>query len=62
MTYLGADDLPAGAAGDRFRAALARPGILQIPGTHNGQAALQARNAGFDALARGATQRLVVEM
>jgi len=50
MTYLVADDLPAGTAGDRFRAALARPGILQIPGTHNGQAALQAKAAGFDAL------------
>jgi methylisocitrate lyase len=29
---------------------LARPGILQLPGVHNGVAALQARAAGFDAL------------
>ena len=50
MTYLVADDLPAAPAGERFRAALARPGILQIPGTHNGQAALQAQAAGFSAL------------
>ncbi len=50
MTYLVADDLPVGAPGERFRALLARPGILRLPGTHNGMAALQARAAGFDAL------------
>jgi methylisocitrate lyase len=50
MTYLVADDLPTGHAGDRFRALLARDGILQIPGAHNGQAALQAKRAGFDAI------------
>ena len=50
MTYLIADDLPHAPAGDRFRALLARPGILQIPGAHNGMAALQARAAGFDAV------------
>jgi methylisocitrate lyase len=50
MTYLVAADLPTAPAGDRFRALLARPGILQLPGAHNGQAALQARAAGFDAL------------
>ncbi len=50
MTYLVADDLPTGHAGDRFRALLARPGILQLPGSHNGQAALQAKAAGFEAL------------
>src|SRR5271168_1286218 len=50
MTYLVADDLPAMPAGDRFRALLARPGILQLPGAHNGQAALQAKAAGFDGL------------
>jgi methylisocitrate lyase len=50
MTYLVADDLPAGHAGDRFRALLERPQILQMPGTHNGQAALQACAAGFEAL------------
>ena len=50
MTYLVADDLPVAPAGDRFRALLNRPGILQIPGTHNGHAGLQAKAAGFDAL------------
>lgn len=50
MTYLVADDLPTGAPGERFSALLARGGILQIPGAHNGMAALQARNAGFSAL------------
>ena len=42
MTYLVADDLPTVPAGERFRALLARPGILRMPGAHNGQAALQA--------------------
>jgi len=50
MPYLVAADLPAAAAGARFRALLERPGILQMPGAHNGQAALQARAAGFEAL------------
>ncbi|HET6185089.1 MAG TPA: methylisocitrate lyase [Acetobacteraceae bacterium] len=50
MTYLLADDLPTVPAGERFRALLARPGILQMPGAHNGQAALQAKRAGFEAL------------
>ena len=50
MTYLVADDLPVAPAGDRFRALLNRPGILQIPGAHNGHAGLQAKAAGFDAL------------
>jgi methylisocitrate lyase len=50
MTYLVGDDLPAAPAGERFRALLARPGILQMPGAHNGQAGLQAKAAGFDAL------------
>ena len=49
MTYLVADDLPAAPAGERFRALLARPGIVQLPGAHNGQAALQAKAAGFEA-------------
>ena len=48
MTYLERSaDRP---AGDRFRDLLARPGILAMPGTHNGLAALQARDAGFEAL------------
>jgi methylisocitrate lyase len=49
MTYLLADDLPKESAGRRFRALLARPGILPLPGTHNGLAAQQARAAGFQA-------------
>ena len=50
MTYLIGADLPAEPAGIRFRALLARDGILQIPGAHNGMAALQAKAAGFEAL------------
>lgn len=50
MPYLVAADLPAESAGARWRQSLDRPGILQIPGTHNGMAALQAKAAGFDAL------------
>ena len=49
MPYLVAADAHAEPAGVRFRALLDRPGILQIPGTHNGMAALQARSAGFGA-------------
>jgi methylisocitrate lyase len=50
MTYLVAADLPSGNPGDRFRALLAAGGILRMPGAHNGQAALQAKKAGFGAL------------
>ncbi|WP_395711374.1 methylisocitrate lyase [Reyranella sp.] len=50
MPYLVAADLPNAPAGQRFREMLTRPGILQLPGVHNGMAALQARAAGFDAL------------
>ena len=50
MTYLVAADLPHDSAGRRLRALLARPGILQMPGAHNGMAALQAKAAGFEAL------------
>lgn len=50
MPYLVAADLPAESAGARWRQSLDRPSILQIPGTHNGMAALQAKAAGFDAL------------
>ena len=50
MPYLVADDLSVAPAGERFRAALARPGILRMPGAHNGMASLQARAAGFEAL------------
>jgi methylisocitrate lyase len=50
MTYLSGDFLPEARPGDRLRALLNRPGILGIPGAHNGQAALQAKAAGFEAL------------
>jgi methylisocitrate lyase len=49
MTYLVGDDVPTEPAGVRFRRLIERGGILQLPGTHNGQAALQARAAGFEA-------------
>ena len=50
MPYLVAADLPAVSAGTRLRTLFDRPGIVQMPGTHNGLAALQARAAGFEAL------------
>lgn len=50
MPYVIATDVPNVTAGERFRALLQRPGILQIPGAHNGMAALQAKAAGFEAL------------
>lgn len=48
MTYLSADAYNPIPAGERFRALVERPGILGIPGTHNGLAAQQARDAGFE--------------
>jgi methylisocitrate lyase len=50
MPYLVAADLPKEPAGQRFRALLERPGIVQMPGAHNGLASLQARQAGFGAV------------
>ncbi|OCC05464.1 methylisocitrate lyase [Labrys sp. WJW] len=50
MPYLVSADLPEAPAGERFRALVERGGILQLPGAHNGMAALQAKAAGFDAL------------
>ena len=50
MSYLIGSDMPQRPAGERFRELLARDEILQIPGTHNGMAAAQARDAGFAAL------------
>jgi methylisocitrate lyase len=50
MVYLLGADLADKPAGVRFRDLLEKPGILQMPGTHNGMAALQARDAGFFAL------------
>ena len=49
MPYLLASDGPSEPAGRRFRGLLDRSGILQIPGTHNGMAAIQAARAGFEA-------------
>ncbi len=49
MPYLLASDLPDGTTGRRFRSLLERPSILQLPGTHNGMAAIQAARAGFEA-------------
>ena len=48
MTYLSAESYNPIPAGERFRALVERPGILGIPGTHNGLAAQQARDAGFE--------------
>jgi methylisocitrate lyase len=50
MPYLIADELPHESAGRRFRALLERQQILQLPGAHNGMAALQAKAAGFEGL------------
>src|SRR6185503_3597646 len=50
MAYLVGADIADKPAGARFRGLLDRPGILQMPGTHNGLAALQARAAGFEAI------------
>ena len=50
MPFLVGADLPDRPAGDRFRALLARPQILQLPGAHTGMAALLAKHAGFEAL------------
>ncbi len=48
MTWLTEPD--AAPAGDRLRALVSRPGCLAMPGAHNGMAAMQARDAGFQAL------------
>jgi methylisocitrate lyase len=50
MPYLTASELPQSSAGSRMRVLLERNAILQMPGAHNGQAALQAKAAGFKAL------------
>jgi methylisocitrate lyase len=50
MSYLVGSTLADQPAGIRFRELLQRPEILQMPGTHNGMAALQARDAGFPAV------------
>jgi methylisocitrate lyase len=50
MPYLVSHGLPAEPAGIRFRSLVESGGILQLPGAHNGMAALQARAAGFAGL------------
>lgn len=50
MPYLVASNVPSAPAGLRFRTLVDRGGILQLPGAHNGMAALQAKTAGFEAL------------
>jgi methylisocitrate lyase len=50
MTYLVASDLASEPAGTRFRKLLDQKSILQLPGAHNGMAALQAKMAGFGGL------------
>ncbi|MCM2503368.1 methylisocitrate lyase [Aureimonas altamirensis] len=50
MTYLIDEDRPREPAGRRFRALMDAPDIMRIPGAHNGLAAIQARDAGFEAL------------
>src|ERR1700745_2394430 len=49
MTWLTQAD-SAVSAGGRLVEAWERPGILTIPGVHNGLAAMLARRAGFEAL------------
>ena len=50
MTYLVADTMNDEPAGVRFRRLVDGPGIVAMPGAHNGMAALQAKAAGFEAL------------
>ena len=50
MPYLVADHLPNERPGARLRKLLAAPGIIRMPGAHNGMAALQASHAGCSAL------------
>lgn len=50
MPYLIGSEVPDRPAGLRFQEMLDAPGILRLPGAHNGQAALQAKAAGFEAL------------
>src|SRR6056297_475689 len=50
MTYLVASTADRRPAGQRLRELIERPGIVEMPGAHNGMAALQAKAAGFEAL------------
>lgn len=49
MPYLVGEHLPKTRPGARLRELLAQPGIIRMPGAHNGMAALQVRRAGFSA-------------
>src|SRR5579872_1641415 len=53
MTFLVGSDLPPKPCGERFRALVSRPQILQIPGAHTGMASLLAKRAGFEAVYAG---------
>src|SRR5258705_911761 len=53
MPFLVGADVPNRPAGERFRALLSRPQILQIPGAHTGMSAHLARLAGFEAVYAG---------
>ena len=50
MIYLTARSLPTEPAGLRLKALIERPGIIRMPGAQNGMAAIQAKQAGFEAL------------
>ena len=50
MTYLLANNVPDEPAGIRFRRLVEAKEIMEMPGTHNGLTALQAKQAGFNAL------------
>ncbi len=49
MPYLVGENLPKTRPGARLRELLAQPGIIRMPGAHNGMAALQVKRAGFSA-------------
>ncbi|RYH00077.1 MAG: methylisocitrate lyase [Alphaproteobacteria bacterium] len=50
MPYLVGNDIETSPAGERLRQLLSKPAIVRMPGAHNGLAALQAKQAGFQAL------------
>jgi methylisocitrate lyase len=50
MTYLVDSDRPVKTPGARLRELLSAPGIVEMPGAHNGLAGRQAARAGFQAL------------
>ena len=50
MTWLEGNGGAAKPAGERLRELIDRPGILGVPGAHNGLAGMLAKEAGFEAL------------